>query len=93
MRDAICPECGCPLFVEVLEEENSGKIVINLFCKGFADDVYNIKINTHLSNEKLREWNILGSTKKATMKLEKRTRDPYYSMDLSAVEIERYQEK
>lgn len=93
MHDAICPECGCPLSVKVLEDENTGTIVINLFCEGFADDIYSIKINTHLCNEKLQEWNNVGSTRKATIKLENRTQDPYNTLDLSTAELERYQEK
>jgi len=90
MRDAICPECGCPLSVEVLDAENTGNIVINFFCEGYAEDKYSIRIDTHLSNEKLREWNRVGTTKKATMELAERTEDPYDSLDLSMVEFEKY---
>ena len=88
MHEAICPECGCPLSVAVIEDENTGNIVINLFCEGFADDIYSIRINTHLSNEELRKWNNVNSTKKATMKLEKRAHDPNNSLDLLTVELE-----
>jgi len=92
MSDAICPECGCPLSVEVTRTRKTGTIKINLFCEGFADDIYKISIDTHLSNEKLREWNKIGSTKKASMQLEKRVQDPLDPVDFQ-IEYERYQEK
>jgi hypothetical protein len=93
MVDAFCPECGCTLSVGISRDNKNGTIVINLFCEGFADDIFKISIDTHLTNENLRKWNSIGSTRKATMKLENRIRDPFESVDMLHIEYEGYQEK
>ncbi|MHA1280665.1 MAG: hypothetical protein ACTSQ8_26215 [Candidatus Helarchaeota archaeon] len=61
MRDALCPECGYPLSVEVIEDDKTGNIIINLFCEGSGEDEYVLEINTHLCNDELKDWDKVGS--------------------------------
>ena len=57
----LCPECGAPLSVTDGVDEVTGNIFVMFFCAGPADDVYVLKIDTHLCNEELRDWNGVGS--------------------------------
>jgi len=87
MREALCPECGDPLSVEVEEDEETGNINIILFCEGAGEDEYELKIDTNLWNDDLIEWKKIGSTKKAIMTLINRKPDPLYKLDPETGEI------
>ena len=68
-------------------DEATGNIVINLFCEGPADDTYSLKINTHLTNDELLDWDGVGSKYEVTMTLEDRTPDPHYKLDRETMEL------
>lgn len=87
MRDALCPECGSPLSVEVIEDEDTDNIIIRFFCEGSANDVFVLEINTHLLNEDLLDWDDIDTTYKATIKLIERKPDPYYVLDRETMEL------
>ncbi|MHA1298741.1 MAG: hypothetical protein ACTSO9_04770 [Candidatus Helarchaeota archaeon] len=77
MHDALCPECGYPLSVEVIEDDKTWNIIINLFCEGPGEDEYVLEVNTHLCNDELKDWDNVGSKLEATMTIIHRKQDPY----------------
>jgi len=87
MRDAICQECGSPLSVEVIEDEETGNNVISLFCEGPGDDEYHVEVDTHMWNDEFKYWDGVGSTQEITMKLVERKPDPYYKLDYEIMEL------
>lgn len=93
MSHPFCPECGSPLSVITEIDEATGNVIINLFCEGPADDTYSIKIDTHLSNDELLDWNVVGSKHEVTMILEDRTPDPYYKLDRETMELKEREDK
>jgi hypothetical protein len=87
MRELICPECGSPLSIEILQEEGSGNIVVNLFCESPTDDEYYLRIDTKLWNEEFFHWDKIGSIRKADMTLVNRKPDPFYKLDKKTLEL------
>lgn len=88
MAYPFCPECGSPLSVTTEVDEVTGNIIVNIFCEGPAEDEYSLKIDTHLCNEALQDWDVVGSEYKITMKLEARTPDPYYKSNWETMKFE-----
>ena len=52
----ICPECGDGLSVERYIDENTGEIVIELWCEGAGSDEFDLLILTGLTNEDLSNF-------------------------------------
>jgi hypothetical protein len=82
-----CPECGAPLSVSAEVDEVTGNIVVKLFCEGPAEDVYVLKIDTHLCNDELLDWDVVGSKHEATVELVEREPDPDYKLDIETMEL------
>jgi hypothetical protein len=74
-----CPECGSPLSHVIEIDEDTGEIVIGLFCEGAGEDEFNLSISTGLSNKDLKRLKKAGKTTKKVMqiKLIERKKDPY----------------
>ena len=87
MSYPFCPECASPLSVTAEIDEATGNIVIFLYCEGPAEDTYSVKIDTHLTNDELLDWDGVGSKYEVTMILEDRTPDPYYKLNRETMEL------
>lgn len=75
----VCPECGDWLSVERFIDEDTGEIVIELFCDGPGDDLFDFVILTGITNENLKNFKEEGKIiqKKMKIKLLKRKSDIY----------------
>ena len=83
----LCPECGYPLSVADGVDEVTENIFVKFFCEGPANDVYVLKIDTHLCNEELLDWDVVGSKNEATIELVERKPDSYYKLDTETMEL------
>ena len=82
-----CPECGAPISVDAEVDEVTGNIIVKFFCEGPAEDVYVLKIDTHLCNAELLDWDVVGSKHEATVELVEREPDSYYKLDIETMEL------
>ncbi len=48
-----CPECGEPLFVEVVQDKKTRELKVSIGCAGDASDEFELEISTGLKEEDL----------------------------------------
>ena len=72
----LCPECGYALSLTMQIDSKTKEIMIDLFCDGPAEDVYNLQIKTGLTQQDLEIGDEVGSTFPAIGMLMERKADP-----------------
>ena len=50
-----CPECGNPLSIAVDKDDDTGEIMIEFWCEGEGEDVFDFVILTGLQEEELEK--------------------------------------
>ena len=58
--DPLCPECGDPLIVKFLKDEE--EITLEFFCEGDYDDRFRFQILTRMTDEDLIGLHEIGKT-------------------------------
>lgn len=77
-KELLCPECGEPLTVELLTDEKTGELIIDIGCEGDGDDEYQLQIFTGLTNYEISDLDEVGKVIKKEMKLVLKNRTPEF---------------
>ena len=74
-----CPECGDPLSMTVVKDDETGEYTIEFFCEGAGEDRFHFQILTGLTNEDIANLEEEGKIirKEMGMKLLQREPDSY----------------
>ena len=66
-KPPICPECGNPLSIAVDKDDDTGEIMIEFWCEGTGEDIFDFVILTGLWDKDLEK--LRHETKRKEMKI------------------------
>ena len=65
----LCPECGDKLSMITSVDEDSGELIIKMFCDGDRSDIFEFEIHTGLSNDDINNMTDVGKINERNMDL------------------------